>query len=236
MASQSVWWARSALRAIREDLETVVQRDVSVRSLPEAVLHPTVPAVWLYRIAALLYARDARVTARILSNIARFLTGVEIHPGARIGRRFFIDHGIGVVIGETAVIGDDVTLYHQVTLGALGWWKDDLRPAGERRHPQLGDHVVVGANASVIGPVRVGDGAVIGAQALVLKDVAPGQHAVAEPSRPAVVYPGSSRRHGCPDPFRLGHPSAADDGRARPMADREYLAAEEAGVAERASD
>lgn len=187
MAFRPIRLAGALVRTIREDLETVVQRDPSVSSLREAVLHPTVPAVWLYRVAASFYVRDRKMIARILSNLGRFLTGVEIHPGARIGRRFFIDHGAGVVIGETTIIGDDVTLYHQVTLGAIGWWKDNLRPLGERRHPHLGDHVIVGANATLLGPLRIGDRAIIGAHSLVLDDVAPGERVRGEPTRRQVV-------------------------------------------------
>jgi serine O-acetyltransferase len=111
--------------------------------------------------------------------LARRATGVEIHPGARLGRRVFIDHGAAVVIGETAVVGDNVTLYHQVTLGAVGWWQDNRRAAGERRHPVVGSGVVLGANATVLGPVTIGDDAVVGAQALVIKDVPAGARALA---------------------------------------------------------
>jgi serine O-acetyltransferase len=169
------WPGARALRRIRtvlrEDLHTYAERDPSIASVREALFHPALPAIWGYRLAAPLHARGMRVSARLVSNIARLLTGVEIHPGARIGRRFFIDHGAGVVIGETAVIGDDVTLYQQVTLGAIGWWRDRHRPAGEARHPHLGDRVVVGAGSAVIGPVRIGDDVVVGAHALVTHDV-----------------------------------------------------------------
>jgi serine O-acetyltransferase len=175
MLPRRAWQASNVLRTIREDLETVMQRDPSITSLREAALHPTLPAVWLYRIATRLHAGKHPITARLISNIGRLFTGVEIHPGAHIGRRFFVDHGIGVVIGQTAEIGDDVTLYHQVTLGAVGWWRDNARAPGERRHPRLGDRVVVGANATLIGPLCVGDDAVIGAHALVLTDVESGQ-------------------------------------------------------------
>jgi serine O-acetyltransferase len=118
-------------------------------------------AVWGYRFAHRLWARRLFLLARLVSQFVRFLTGVEIHPGAIIGRRFFIDHGMGVVIGETAVIGDDVMLYHGVTLGGVTALK-------EKRHPTLGDHVVVGTGASVLGPVIIGEHSVIGAHAVVL--------------------------------------------------------------------
>ncbi|MGH3862064.1 serine O-acetyltransferase EpsC [Actinokineospora sp.] len=160
---------------VAEDVRTVLAKDPAARSFLEALLHPTLPALWAHRCAHALYLRDWRIGARLVANLGRLLTGVEIHPGARIGRRIFIDHGNGVVIGETAVIGDDVMLYHQVTLGAVGWWRDNQRPTGERRHPLVGNGVVLGAGAMVLGLVDIGPGAVIGAQSLVLGDVAPGQ-------------------------------------------------------------
>ncbi|MFE8015018.1 serine O-acetyltransferase EpsC [Streptomyces antibioticus] len=154
------------------DLDTIRSRDPSVLSRGEALLHPALPAVWGYRVAHRLHRRGLRRLARLLSNAARVASGgVEIHPGARIGRGFFIDHGAGTVIGETAVIGDDVTLFHQVTLGSTGWWHDRSGPAGGRRHPVIGDRVVIGAGAAVLGPVTVGSDTVIGAHALVLRDV-----------------------------------------------------------------
>ncbi|MET8852055.1 serine O-acetyltransferase EpsC [Amycolatopsis sp. NPDC004625] len=161
--SAARWW-----RAAADDLRVVLERDPSIGSPSEALLHPALPAIWAYRVAHRLYRRGLRRTARVLSNFARVLSGgIEIHPGARIGRGFFIDHGAGVVIGETAVIGDDVTLFQQVTLGSTGWWH-----AGEaRRHPAIGDRVVLGANSTVLGPITVGHDSVIGAQALVIRDV-----------------------------------------------------------------
>lgn len=164
---------------LREDLRTVVERDPSVRTRREALLHPALPAVWGHRVAHRVHRRGWRLTARLIMLLARAVTGVEIHPGAVLGRRVFIDHGTGVVIGETAVVGDDVTIYHQVTLGAVGWWHDNLRAAGERRHPIVGAGAVLGANATVLGPVTVGAGAVIGAQALVIDDVLAGARALA---------------------------------------------------------
>ncbi|MFH8787510.1 serine O-acetyltransferase EpsC [Streptomyces roseoverticillatus] len=168
------------LRRLREDLEVVADRDPAVRSRAEALLSPFLPALWLHRPASRLHARGHRVTARVLSLAGRFLSGgVDIHPGARVGRRLFIDHAAAVVIGEDAVIGDDVTLYHQVTIGAVGWWRDRRRLPGERRHPTLGDRVVVGAGASVLGPVSVGDDSLIGAHALVTTDVPAGSRVCA---------------------------------------------------------
>ncbi|MFJ9421889.1 serine O-acetyltransferase EpsC [Streptomyces sp. NPDC101249] len=173
------------LRAAVADLDTIRGRDPSVLSRGEALLHPALPAVWGYRVAHRLHRRGLRRTARLLSNAARVVSGgVEIHPGARIGRGFFVDHGAGVVIGETAVVGDDVTLFHQVTLGSTGWWHDVGRPVGERRHPRVGDRVVIGANATVLGPVTVGDDCVIGAQALVVRDVPSGSRVLAPAAAP----------------------------------------------------
>ncbi|MDT0610460.1 serine O-acetyltransferase EpsC [Streptomyces lancefieldiae] len=163
---------------LREDLCVVVERDPAVRGRSEALLAPHLPALWLHRVSHPLHTRGHRFLARLLSLLGRFLSGgVDIHPGARLGRRLFIDHGAAVVIGEDAVIGTDVTLYHQVTIGAVGWWKDRRRKPGERRHPTLGDRVVVGVSASVLGPVQVGDDCVIGAHSLVTGDV-PAGHSV----------------------------------------------------------
>lgn len=167
------------LRLMREDLDVVVERDPSVRSRLEAALHPALTALWTHRVAHRLHAAGRRLPARVLSRWARRLTAVEIHPGAVLGRRVFIDHGAAVVIGETCTIGDDVTIYHQVTLGAVGWWSDNRRPEGARRHPVVGRNVVLGTNATVLGPVTVGDDAVIGAQALVNKDVPEGMRMLA---------------------------------------------------------
>ena len=125
-----------------------------------------------------LWEMRFRLLGRFVSHVGRIVTGIEIHPGARIGRRFFIDHGMGVVIGETSVIGDDVTLYHQVTLGGVTW-------SPRKRHPTLGDGVVIGAGAQVLGPITVGRDARIGANAVVLKDVPPGATMVGIPARAA---------------------------------------------------
>ncbi|WP_329041271.1 serine O-acetyltransferase [Streptomyces sp. NBC_00178] len=167
------------LRTLREDLHVVVARDPSVRGSKEAVLHPALTALWAHRVAHRMHGAGLRMPARLLARWARRVTAVEIHPGAVLGRRVFIDHGAGVVIGETAVVGDDVTMYHQVTLGAVGWWSDNKRPEGDRRHPVVGSGVVLGANCTVLGPVTVGDRAVIGAQALVNKDVPGGARVLA---------------------------------------------------------
>jgi serine O-acetyltransferase len=157
-------------RLLLDELDVIVARDPSVRSRWEALLHPSLVAVLGHRVAHRLYLRGLLRTARGVGGLVRlFSGGIEIHPGARIGRRLFIDHGCGVVIGETAVVGDDVTLFHQVTLGATG----APRAVG-RRHPRLGNGVLVGANATLLGPITVGDQARIGAQALVVSDVPAG--------------------------------------------------------------
>ncbi|MEV4439390.1 serine O-acetyltransferase EpsC [Streptomyces sp. NPDC049577] len=184
---------RQAVRRLREDLRVVLERDPAVRRTHEALLASHLPALWLHRVSHRWYGRGHRASARLLSLAGRVLSGgVEIHPGAVIGRRLFIDHGAAVVIGEDAVIGDDVTLYHQVTIGAVGWWRDRRRPPGERRHPTLGDRVVVGANASVLGPVTVGDDCLVGAHALVLTDLPAGSRVRAPASEVRVPAGGGN--------------------------------------------
>lgn len=159
------------LQLMREDLDVVLAKDPAARTRREVLLYPHIHALWAHRIAHRWWLRGRRTAARAVSLAARFVSGIDIHPGARIGRRFFVDHGAAVVIGETVVVGDDVMLYHQVTLGSVGWWKDFRRAAGARRHPMVGDGVVIGVGASVLGPVTIGDHARIGAHAVVLEDV-----------------------------------------------------------------
>jgi len=150
-------------KTIKEDLKAAVDRDPAARSLIEIVLtYAGVHALFLYRISHALWKVRLPVLPRLISHFARFLTGIEIHPGAVIGRGFFIDHGMGVVIGETAEIGDHVTLYQGVTLGGTG-----LEPG--KRHPTLGDHVIVGAGAKVLGAIVIGDHVRIGANSVVLR-------------------------------------------------------------------
>jgi serine O-acetyltransferase len=164
------------IKCLREDVEVVRHKDPAVTSSWEVLLYPHLHALWLHRLAHRAYRKGRRLAPRALALLARLLSGgIDIHPGASIGRRFFIDHGTGVVIGETARIGDDVMLYHLVTLGSVGWWKDLRRP-GARRHPMLEDRVVVGTGACVLGPVVVGSGSIIGANAMVLDDLPPNSH------------------------------------------------------------
>lgn len=165
------------LKRIREDINSVFHRDPAARNAFEIVTcYPGLHAVWVHYIAHALWVRNWKWLARVLSNVARWFTGIEIHPGAKIGRRFFIDHGLGIVIGETAEIGDDVTLYQGVTLGGTSWNKG-------KRHPTLGDGVVVGAGAKVLGPFTVGAGAKVGSNAVVTKEVPPGATVVGIPGR-----------------------------------------------------
>lgn len=161
----------------REDLGSVFARDPAARSRLEVLLtYPGLHAILLHRPAHALWHRGWRFAARWLAWLARLLTNVDIHPGAHIGRRFFIDHGAGVVIGETAEIGDDCTLYHGVTLGGTTWDKG-------KRHPTLGRGVVVGAGAKVLGAITVGDGARVGANSVVIREVPPGRTAIGIPAR-----------------------------------------------------
>ena len=155
----------SIISTIKEDLETVLRRDPAARNKLEVFLtYPGVHAVWNYRISHWLWQRNIKLLARMFSNRARRRTGIEIHPGATIGRRFFIDHGIGVVIGETANIGDDVMLYHNVTLGAR-------RFATGKRHPTIGNRVIIGAGAKILGPVNIADDARVSYNSVVIEDV-----------------------------------------------------------------
>jgi serine O-acetyltransferase len=162
---------------LREDIRVVFDRDPAARNAWEVLTcYPGLHAITLHRLSHALWSGGFKWAGRFLSHLGRFFTGIEIHPGARIGRRFFIDHGMGVVIGETSEIGDDCTLYHGVTLGGTTWNKG-------KRHPTLGDNVVVGAGAKILGPIRVGDNAKVGSNAVVVKDVPPATTAVGIPAR-----------------------------------------------------
>ena len=167
---------------LREDIAVVFERDPAARSTWEVLTcYPGLHALVWHRAATNpLWRAGLRWLARWLAHCSRLLTGIEIHPGATIGRRVFIDHGMGVVVGETAVIGDDCTLYHGVTLGGTSWNKG-------KRHPTLARGVVIGAGAKVLGPVLVGDGAKIGSNAVVVRDVPPGATAVGIPARIVTV-------------------------------------------------
>ena len=165
------------LRQIKEDIRTVFERDPAARNLFEVLIAYTgLHAMFFYRISHFLWKMGDKTLARIISNICRTLTGIEIHPGAKIGRRFFIDHGMGVVIGETAEIGDDVLLYQGVVLGGTSMEK-------KKRHPTLKDSVVVGAGATILGAIEIGAGAKIGAGSVVIKPVPPCATVVGVPGR-----------------------------------------------------
>jgi serine O-acetyltransferase len=162
---------------LREDIASVFDRDPAARSVWEVLTcYPGIHALLMHRVAHRLWQWRLFWLARFLGHLSRWLTGIEIHPGAVIGRRFFIDHGMGIVIGETAVIGDDVTLYHGVTLGGTTWNKG-------KRHPTLRNGVVIGAGAKVLGPITVGEGGKVGSNAVVVKDVPDGATAVGNPAR-----------------------------------------------------
>lgn len=167
-----------AVGLLREDLQAARERDPSARSLVEIALgYPGLHAVWCHRLVhRMWHTPGLRLPARLLSQLARAITGIEIHPGARLGRRLFIDHGMGVVIGETAIVGDDVTIYQGVTLGGTSWNKG-------KRHPTLENNVVIGAGAQVLGPITIGVGAKVGSNAVVVKSVPAGATAVGIPAR-----------------------------------------------------
>ena len=162
---------------LQEEIAVVFDRDPAARNTWEVITcYPGFHATLSHRLAHFLWGARLRWLARFTSHLSRWLTGIEIHPGATIGRRFFIDHGMGVVIGETAEIGDDCTLYHGVTLGGTSWNKG-------KRHPTLGKGVVVGAGAKILGPILIGEGARIGSNAVVVKEVPAGATAIGIPAR-----------------------------------------------------
>lgn len=169
-------------KRIVNDIDSVFDRDPAARSRAEVLLcYPGLHAVFFHRLAHWLWQRHLRLLARFVSYLGRFITGIDIHPGATIGERFFIDHGMGVVIGETATIGDNVTIYHDVTLGGVSPGSD---AKGALRHPQIGNNVIIGAGAHLLGPIKVGDHARIGSNAVVVKDVEAHMTMVGVPARP----------------------------------------------------
>lgn len=167
----------SFFKDLKEDINSVFDRDPAARTFFEIITtYPGVHALIFHRLSHGLYRRNFKWLARLLSNFVRWYTGIEIHPGAKIGRRFFIDHGTGIVIGETAEIGDDVTLYHGVTLGGTTWSKG-------KRHPTLENNVVIGAGAKVLGPIIIKTGARVGSNAVVTKDAPEGSTVIGVPGR-----------------------------------------------------
>ncbi|MFC1509777.1 serine O-acetyltransferase [Candidatus Omnitrophota bacterium] len=162
---------------IKEDIKSAMEKDPAVKDKLEVLLcYPGLHALWVHRAAHFLYKKKLYVIARVISHVVRFLTGIEIHPGAKIGKRVFIDHGMGIVIGETTQIGDDTLLYKGVVLGGTSLEKG-------KRHPTIGKNVVIGSNACVLGPVNIGDGAKIGSNSVVIKDVPPGATVVGIPGK-----------------------------------------------------
>jgi serine O-acetyltransferase len=171
-------------KMLREEIDAMMQRDPAARSrLEVAICYSGLHAIVMHRLAHGAWNRGWRLTARALSQFNRFVTGIEIHPAARIGKRFFIDHGMGVVIGETAKIGDEVTLYHDVTLGGVAPSVDSESQRDRKRHPTLEDRVIVGSGAQILGPITVGECARVGANAVITKDVADGVTVVGIPGR-----------------------------------------------------
>jgi serine O-acetyltransferase len=167
-------------KTIREEIEVVFERDPAARSVAETILTcPGFQAIMFHRINHWFWKKKLYLLARFGAHIARFLTGIEIHPGAKIGERFFIDHGMGIVIGETSEIGDDCSIYHGVTLGGTTWQKG-------KRHPTLENNVVIGAGAKILGPITIGTGARIGCNAVVVKDVPVGATVVGVPGHVVV--------------------------------------------------
>lgn len=162
---------------MKEDIDSVFDRDPAARNALEVLFcYPGLHAIWMHRIAHWFWTNNLFFLGRFTSQVSRFITGIEIHPGARIGRKFFIDHGMGVVIGETAEIGDNVTMYHGVTLGGVTWDK-------VKRHPTIGDNVVIGSGAKVLGPFTVGANSKIGSNSVVVKEVPPNSSVVGIPGR-----------------------------------------------------
>ncbi|EIJ36524.1 serine O-acetyltransferase [Thiothrix nivea] len=209
-------------RLISEDITCVFQRDPAARSRWEvATLYPGIHAVALQRIAHSLWKRNWRYFPRFISYTARWWTNIDIHPGAKIGRRFFIDHGACVVIGETAEIGDDVTLYHGVTLGGVSWNKG-------KRHPTLGDRVVVGAGAKILGPIELGNDVRVGANSVVVRNVASSKTVVGIPAK---VVQRNTARNDNPEGIDLNHHLIPDPvaGAIQCLLDRIRLLEENAG-------
>ncbi len=182
-------------KRLREDIKAYMERDPAAKGPAEIILcYPGFHALLFYRLTHWLWGHRFHLAARFISHIGRMLTAIEIHPGAEIGRRFVIDHGAGVVIGETAVVGDDVTLYHAVTLGGIAPSVDSQAQVGVKRHPTLEDGVIVGSGAQILGPITVGAAARIGANSVVTKDVPGSVTAVGIPAR--VVMPKDKARAG----------------------------------------
>lgn len=211
------------LNNLREDIACILERDPAARSKLEVVTcYPGLHAIMVHRLAHRLWQADFFWLGRFISHLGRMLTGIEIHPGAQIGRRVFIDHGFGVVIGETAVIGDDCTIYQGVTLGGTRLYK------GTKRHPTLGRGVVVGAGAQVLGGFTVGDGARIGSNAVVVKPVPAGATAVGNPARVIEQKDDEAKKSAqspCSESGNSSQPAASVDAGTRTPCDSDWDAA-----------
>ncbi len=195
-------------RRLREDIRAVFERDPAARSVPEIIFcYPGLHAIWFHRIARWFWTRRIYFLGRLISHIGRALTGIEIHPGAALGKAFFIDHGMGIVIGETSEIGDHVTLYHGVTLGGTTWQKG-------KRHPTIGNNVVVGAGAKILGPVIIGDNTRIGANSVVISTIPSNSVVVGIPGKVVFRVEGDKRialdREFMPDPQGIAIKSLLD--------------------------
>ena len=186
---------------MNEFLESIRKRDPAAKSILGIVLtYPGVKAVFMHKISRFFHLAGFELIARIISQITRFFTGVEIHPGAKIGKNLFIDHGMGVVIGETSEIGDNVTIYHAVTLGGSSPSIDSERQRHEKRHPTIGNDVVIGSGAQIIGPIKVGNNSRIAANAVVVKDVPENATMVGIPAKAVKLdNKGSFRPYGVDD-------------------------------------
>ncbi|MEJ5929068.1 serine O-acetyltransferase EpsC [Corynebacterium sp. H128] len=193
------------VRMIREDLQNAREHDPAARGdLENAIVYSGLHAIWSHRLSHALWIRGFKGPARVLAQFTRFLTGIEIHPGATIGRRFFIDHGMGIVIGETTEIGEGVMLYHGVTLGGQVLTQT-------KRHPTLEDNVTVGAGAKVLGPITIGAGSAIGANAVVTKDVPEDHIAIGIPAKNRPRHPDECIKLVDPDAYVSGHKSVIEE-------------------------
>lgn len=188
---------------LREDIQAVLERDPAARHALEVVLcYPGLHAIWMHRLNHALWNRGFKLLARLGAHMTRFCTGIEIHPAARIGRRFFIDHGMGVVIGETTVVGDDVTIYQQVTLGGTGKKRN-------KRHPTIEDGVVIGSGAKVLGNITIGKRSQVGSSSVVVKDVPPDCTVVGIPGK-IIIQDGRRLDGADPNPLPNAPPLDAD--------------------------
>ncbi len=168
---------RNFLSALKGDVHAAFGRDPAARNILEIIIcYPGLHSIWVHRFSNILWHKNFKFLARLISQISRFVTGIEIHPGAKLGEGVFIDHGMGVVVGETAEVGDNVTIYHGVTLGGVSWSKS-------KRHPTIGNNVVIGAGAKILGNIKIGDNTTIGANSVVIKEVPENSTVVGIPGR-----------------------------------------------------